>query len=64
MNMSHCRFENTLEGLRDCVEYMEDELSESEERYRKRLLELIKELAIGYCNLVEDKQYNKSNAKG
>ncbi len=64
MNMSHCRFENTLEDLRDCVEYMEDELSESEERYRKRLLELIKELAIGYCNLVEDKQYNKSNAKG
>ena len=52
MNMSHCRFENTLEDLRDCVEYMEDELSESEERYRKRLLELIKELAIGYLSLI------------
>lgn len=54
MNMSHCRFENTLKDLRDCVEHIEDELSESEERCREMILRVIKDLAMNYCHLVED----------
>ncbi len=54
MNMSHCRFENTLKDLRDCTEHMDDELSETEERCRTKLIELIKDLSMNYCHLVED----------
>ena len=52
--MSHCRFENTLKALRDCTEHMDDELSETEERCRTKLIELIKDLAMDYCDLVEE----------
>lgn len=54
MNMSHCRFENTLKALRDCTEHMDDELSETEERCRTKLIELIKDLAMDYCDLGEE----------
>ena len=45
-NMSYCRFENTMHDLRDCYANMEDpdRLSESERGYRKRLIELCKEI--------------------
>ena len=47
-NMSYCRFENTLHDLEDCWENFEDpqgELSESEERCRKKLVKLCREIA-------------------
>jgi len=47
-NMSYCRFENTLHDLRDCWENFEDpqdELSESEKKARKKLVELCREIA-------------------
>lgn len=56
-NMSYCRFENTLNDLRDCVQHWSDDqddpdedgyvpkLSRSEDRARKRLLELCCEIA-------------------
>ena len=45
-NMSYCRFENTLHDLRNCWNnFDEKELSESEEKARKRLVELCKEIA-------------------
>ena len=44
-NMSYCRFENTLRDLQDCDEYIYDELSESEHRYRAYLIRLCAEIA-------------------
>lgn len=38
-NMSYCRFENTYRDLVDCSENLfEPNLSESEKKYRKRLV--------------------------
>ena len=55
MNMSYCRFENTLAALRECDEAMAesvqdplDELSESERKAAKRLLKLCREMADNY----------------
>ena len=40
-NMGYCRFRNTLQDLRDCYEYMDDEdLSESERYARESLIKL------------------------
>lgn len=45
-NMGYCRFENTLVDLRDCYENMNDtDLSESEEKARKKLIDLCKDIA-------------------
>lgn len=44
-NMSYCRFENTLNDLRDCLEHINDEI-ESEREYKARvdLIETCKEI--------------------
>ena len=43
--MSYCRFQNTYMDLQDCIENMHEPASnERDERYRKRLLELLKEV--------------------
>ena len=47
-NMSYCRFENTYDDLQDCSYNMDDNLSESEEEYRKLLIELCVEIAENY----------------
>lgn len=41
-NMSYCRFQNTLQDLRNCqaVMFEEDDLSLEEERARRQLIEL------------------------
>ena len=45
-NMSYCRHENTYKDLRDCWEQWNDEPeSESEKKYRDKLVELCKEIA-------------------
>ena len=47
-NMSYCRFENTYKDLKDCWENYEDpqdELSESEKKYRRLLTDLCREIA-------------------
>lgn len=49
-NMSYCRFENTLNDLRDCYEDMAygkdfSELSKSEQKARNRMVELCKIIA-------------------
>lgn len=46
-NMSYCKLENTYNDLKDCYLNIDDELSESEENYRKKLIKLCKEIA-GY----------------
>jgi hypothetical protein len=49
-NMSYCRFENTLADLRDCADNMDaDDLSETEEKARKRLIALCKRIADDYA---------------
>lgn len=38
-NMSYCRFENTYADLYDCYENLfDDELSDDEERYKRKLI--------------------------
>ncbi len=50
-NMSYCRFQNTIEDLRDCRDALmemgdyEKELDDEEARAAKRLLKLCRELA-------------------
>ena len=48
-NMSYCRFQNTNADLSDCMEHFWDEdLSEEEERSRKRLIQKCKEIAADF----------------
>ena len=51
MNMSYCRFENTLYALRECLDHIEDEeeTCEREIDNAKRLYETCKEF-ITRCN--------------
>lgn len=51
MNMSYCQFENTLYALRECLDHIEDEeeTSEREINYAKRLYETCKEF-IDSCD--------------
>ena len=45
-NMSYCRFTNTALNLEDCSEHMDDEdLSDSEEKAKKRLIKLCQDIA-------------------
>lgn len=44
-NMSYCRFQNTLEDLRDCYDNLDDsDLSEEETKARKRLIKVCRSL--------------------
>ena len=44
-NMSYCRFENTLNDLRDCEEHLDDnDLSKPEKEFRDKLLKLCKRI--------------------
>lgn len=48
INMSYCRFENTLAALRDCYDSMDEDVSESEATARQKLIELCAEIAAEY----------------
>lgn len=44
-NMSYCRFQNTYNDLQDCLDNINnDNLSESEKRYRDLLIETCKDI--------------------
>lgn len=45
INMGHCRFENTFLALDECIDSLVDRrsISESENKYRMRLLDKCKE---------------------
>ena len=48
-NMSYCRFQNTLQDLRDCYENMDDtDLSDEEKRARRTLLKLCDQIVGDY----------------
>lgn len=44
-NMGYCRFQNTLQDLRDCDEHWEDVESEEEKKAQARLLALCIKIA-------------------
>jgi hypothetical protein len=45
-NLNYCRFENTYNDLYDVYDHLfDDELSESEDKYRKRLIKLCREIS-------------------
>lgn len=54
-NMGYCRFENTLRDLRECYDHLDDELSDREIKYRRRLIELCSLIASEY----KDDEYGK-----
>ena len=39
-NMSYCRFENTFHDLEDCYFSMDEDLSDSEARFRVKMLRM------------------------
>lgn len=48
-NMSYCRFQNTLQYLRDCYENMDDtDISDEEKSARLELLKLCDQIAGDY----------------
>ena len=54
-NMSYCRFENTCLDLQDCWENMgeKENLSESEKKARKRIIDMCVDIALDYGNEVD-----------
>ena len=54
INMHHCRFQNTLEALRECCETLEYEdasdLSEAEQKALAKLLQLCKKMSNLYVD--------------
>ena len=54
-NMSYCRFQNTLEDVRDCYDHMDDELSEEEQLARDKLITLCRMI---YVNEMLKADYN------
>lgn len=54
-NMHYCRFENTLGDLRECYDDMDsNDLSESEQKARKRLVKLCRQIADDYSELADE----------
>jgi hypothetical protein len=47
-NMSYCKFQNTLEDLRACYDEMDDAESATEQRCRKKLVNLCKQIWDDY----------------
>jgi len=49
MNMSYCRFHNTLADLQDCYEHIEDsDLSDMEQKAKDKLIDLCIDIAADY----------------
>jgi len=49
MNMSYCRFENTLSDLRDCARYIRTPISQEEAVARRKLIEECYDILQTYC---------------
>lgn len=49
-NMSYCRFENTFYDLQDCYENMDSDLSETEKKYKQRLIDLCQQIVADYTD--------------
>ena len=53
-NMEYCRFQNTLNDLRDCWNHMEEALSEKETKAKERLVKLCCRIAENYVEEEEE----------
>ena len=56
-NMSYCRFRNTLQDLRDCVNYLDDDfndISSEEKAAAKRMRDLCEKYIAEYDDLIID----------
>lgn len=54
-NMGYCRFQNTLNDLRDCYENIDNDLSDDEKQAKDKLIKLCVDIACDYgnCELTE-----------
>ena len=63
MNMSYCRFYNTLNDLHDCYRHMDEAESQSEQHSRNNLIRLCVDIAVAYGHEVgrevEESEYAK-----
>lgn len=62
-NMSYCQFENTYKDLDQCfntlnekggIEQVQQDANENEKQYVQSLVDLCKEIAEEYGNMIED----------
>jgi len=53
MNMSYCRFQNTLKDLQDCSYSMTDDLSEDEQKAQRELIALCIQIAADYGDVLD-----------
>lgn len=59
-NMSYCRFQNTLEDLQDCSNYItDDSLSREEERARENLVDLCRYIVEEWESMEEEEQHDE-----
>ena len=50
-NMGYCRFQNTVNDLEDCQEHIfDDDLSKDEEKARRRLIQICKDIVSNVGN--------------
>lgn len=63
--MSYCRFENTYNDLRDCLENIEDELEEGghEERARVQLIKTCFAIVRPFLIAEDENGYSRTDTK-
>ena len=60
MNMSYCRFQNTLLALRDCYNNLDNtDLSKEEHEARKALAHLCQKIVDSEDSIPSDEEINK-----
>lgn len=59
-NMSYCRFQNTLNDLRDCAEDFGNKLSRDEHHARKQMLETMLDILEGLAIEVDREQFDSA----
>lgn len=62
-NMSYCRFENTYKDLLDCSANLENLNSESEKRYRAKLIELCEEIVYEGKQIIEKEDEDEEESQ-
>ena len=63
--MSYCQFENTYRDLLQCLRAMNDELSEDEAAYKRRLVDVCKEIIDEYeLNKMSDEVWGDEDEWG
>jgi len=56
-NMSYCKFENTYRDLYDCYNNINNQLSDSEHKYREKIVAMCQSIIDEYdesCQVEED----------